>query len=117
MSPKAIIKHQIEHLPGIESVELICVSPETPDHALFHVYFDPVSICNRLTPEEVIEQFPIDINELLDYKNTQTHLYAKQGKKELRLTFNGSFEIWNDRVKLFETMQAFSAKEYFDELN
>ena len=53
MNTKAIIKKQIEQLPGIESVELGCVEPETPDHTLFHVYFDPESIMDRLTPEEV----------------------------------------------------------------
>jgi len=56
MNQKAIIKKQIEQLPGIESVELVCVEPETSDHVTIHVYFDPVSIVDRLTPEEVAQR-------------------------------------------------------------
>jgi len=116
MNHKSTLIKSIQNIAGIEGVNFLAISPESPDFMVVEIYFDPVSVCNRLTPEEVIEQFPIDINELIDYKNTQTHLYAKQGKKELRLTFNGSFEVWNDRVKLFETIQPFSAKEYFEKI-
>lgn len=53
MNKKLILKKQIEQLAGIEAVELVCVEPETPDHAVFHVYFDPELVVDRLTPEEV----------------------------------------------------------------
>ena len=53
MNKKSILKNQIEQLAGVESVELVCVEPETLDHAVFHVYFDPESVVDRLTPEEV----------------------------------------------------------------
>lgn len=53
MNKKSILKKQIQQLIGVESVELVCVEPETQDHAVFHVYFDPESAVDRLTPEEV----------------------------------------------------------------
>ena len=56
MTQKAILKKQIEQLPGIESVELVCVDPETSDHMTIHVYFDPELIVDRLTPEEVAQR-------------------------------------------------------------
>jgi hypothetical protein len=117
MSAKSTLIQSIQNIAGIEGVSLLAISPESPDFMVVEIYFDPDTVCNRLTPEEVTEQFQIDINELLDYKNTQTHLYAKQGKKELRLTFNGSFEVRNDRIKVFEGLQPLSAIEFYNSLN
>lgn len=56
MRPKSIIKKQIEQIPGIEFVDLICVDPETPEYVLVHIYFDPECIMDRLTPEEVAQR-------------------------------------------------------------
>ena len=53
MNKKSILKKQIQQLIGVECVELVCVEPETPDHAVFHVYFDPESVIDRLTSGEV----------------------------------------------------------------
>ena len=52
-SKKKIIANAIQNMVGVESVELIAVSPETPDHIFCHIYIDPESIVKRLTPEEV----------------------------------------------------------------
>jgi len=116
MNHKSTLIKSIQNIAGIEGVNLLAISPESNDFMVVEIYFDPETVTDRLTPEEVAEQYPIDVNELLDYKNTQTHLYAKQGKKELRLTFNGSFEVWNGKEKVFEGIQPLSAIVIYDGL-
>ena len=53
MNKKSILINQIQQLSGVEGVELIMVEPCEDNYMLCHIYFDPVSVCNRLTPEEV----------------------------------------------------------------
>ena len=53
MNTKSILLKQINQLPGIENVELIAIEPEEPDYILAHIYFDPASVVDRLTAEEV----------------------------------------------------------------
>ena len=54
MDKKSILINQIHQLIGVEGVSYICVSPEEPDLMLVEIYFDPESVIERLTPEEVI---------------------------------------------------------------
>ena len=113
-SKKSILIKQIQQLQGVENALMLAISPESNDFIVVEIYFDPETVENQ---ENEIKPSSIDINELLDYKNTQTHLYAKEGKKELRLTFNSSFEVWNGKERVLETIQPYSAKQCFDSLN
>jgi len=56
MNKKSILISQIQQLSGVEGVELIMVEPCEDNYALVHIYFDPKSIVNRLTPEEVSQR-------------------------------------------------------------
>jgi len=53
MSKKSILKKQFEQLYGVESIEIIPVHPNRRNYMLCHVYFDPESVVDRLSPEEV----------------------------------------------------------------
>ena len=88
MTPKAIIKKQIEQLPGIESVELVCVEPETSDHVTIHVYFDPVSIVDRLTPEEVAQR---------NYKATERRNY-KATERRRQINEKTTIQYFIDKI-------------------
>jgi len=52
-NPKTILISQIQQLSGVEGVELIMVEPCEDNYILCHVYFDPESVVDRLTHEEV----------------------------------------------------------------
>ena len=52
-SKKSILIKQIQQLQGIEGVELIMVEPCEDNYMLCHIYFDPESVVDRLTPEDV----------------------------------------------------------------
>lgn len=97
MTPKAIIKKQIEQLPGIESVELVCVEPETSDHVCIHVYFDPESIVDRLTPEKVAQRNYNatvrrgQINERTSFGDFLNKIKEETNELELEATCNNQF--------------------------
>jgi len=52
-SKKSILIKQIQQLQGVEGVELIMVEPCEDNYMLCHIYFDPETVVDRLTPEEV----------------------------------------------------------------
>ena len=52
-SKKSILIKQIQQLQGIEGVELIMVEPCEDNYMRCHIYFDPESVVDRLTPEDV----------------------------------------------------------------
>lgn len=56
MEKKSILVRQIQQLAGVEGVELIMVEPCEPDYMLVHINFDPDSVVDRLTPEEVAQR-------------------------------------------------------------
>jgi len=53
MNHKSTLIKSIQNIAGIEGVNLLAISPESNDFMVVEIYFDPVSVCNRLTPEEV----------------------------------------------------------------
>jgi len=53
MNHKSTLIKSIQNIAGIEGVSLLAISPESNDFMVVEIFFDPVSVCNRLTPEEV----------------------------------------------------------------
>jgi len=53
MNHKSTLIKSIQNIAGIEGVSILAISPESNDFMVVEIYFDPVSVCNRLTPEEV----------------------------------------------------------------
>jgi len=53
MNHKSTLIKSIQNIAGIEGVSLLAISPESDNFMVVEIYFDPVSVCNRLTPEEV----------------------------------------------------------------
>lgn len=58
----------------------------------------------------------LDIKDLNKYRTNESCLYAKDGTKELRLTFYGSMQIWKDGVKIFEDCNSFSVIDFFNNI-
>lgn len=58
----------------------------------------------------------LSVTDLSEYRIRETHLYAKDGTKELRLTFYGGMQVWKDGVKVFEYNQPYPAVEFFNNL-
>jgi len=60
----------------------------------------------------------LDLNEFQEWIATQTTMYAKcsVSDKELRVTFNGNFQIFHKGEKVYECMQPFTAIEKYNEL-
>jgi len=52
-NPKSILLKQIQQIQGIEGCEIVIVEPYLDDYMLCHVYFDPKTVVDRLTPDEV----------------------------------------------------------------
>ena len=50
---KSILIKQIQQLAGVENVSHLLISPESDDFMVIEIYFDPESVVDRLTPEEV----------------------------------------------------------------
>lgn len=53
MSAKSILINQIQQLSGVERINHLLISPESNDFMVVEIYFDPESVVDRLTPEEV----------------------------------------------------------------
>lgn len=53
MSSKSTLIKQIQQLAGVENVSHLLISPESNDFMVVEIYFDPESVVDRLTPEEV----------------------------------------------------------------
>jgi len=60
----------------------------------------------------------LDVKELHEYRVEQTHLYAKCGvsNKELRLTFYGGLQVWQNGKIVREFAQPYQAVEFFNNL-
>jgi len=52
-NPKSILINQIQQISGVENVSHLLISPESNDFMVVEIYFDPESVVDRLTPEEV----------------------------------------------------------------
>lgn len=66
-----------------------------------------------------LKPLSVNVDDLIEFKNTEYVLYAKCGvtKKELRLNCNGGIELWHNNTKLLETMQPYTAVEAFNIIN
>lgn len=53
MNKKSILINQIHQLSGVEGVSHLCIHPESNDFMVVEIYFDPETVVERLTPEEV----------------------------------------------------------------
>ena len=53
MNKKSILIQSIQKIAGVEGVSLLAISPESPDFMVVEIYFDPETVVDRLTPEEV----------------------------------------------------------------
>jgi len=53
MNPKSTLIKSIQNIAGIEGVSLLAISPESPDFMVVEIYFDPETVTDRLTPDEV----------------------------------------------------------------
>lgn len=60
----------------------------------------------------------LDLNEFSEWLNEGSAMYAKcsVSDKELRVTFNGGFQIFHKGEKVFECMQPYRAIEKYNEL-
>jgi hypothetical protein len=60
----------------------------------------------------------LDLNEFQEWIATKSTMYAKcsVSDKELRITFNGGFQIFHKGEKVFECMQPYTAIEKYNEL-
>lgn len=64
-----------------------------------------------------MEKLLLDVKDLSEYRIKKTHLYAKEGTKELRLTFCGGMQVWKEGVKVFEHNQPYAVIEFFNNLD
>jgi len=53
MSAKSTLIKSIQNIAGIEEVNLLAISPESNDFMVVEIYFDPETVTDRLTLEEV----------------------------------------------------------------
>jgi hypothetical protein len=57
----------------------------------------------------------IDVKDLSEYRMNETHLYAREGNKELRLKFYGGTQVWVDGVLVRECSLPANAVKFFNE--
>ena len=60
----------------------------------------------------------LNVTELQKFRTEQTALFAKCGVtgKEIRLTFYGGIQVWQNGELIKEFIQPFLAVEFFNEL-
>jgi hypothetical protein len=60
----------------------------------------------------------IEIEELQSYMLEEKVLYARGSKenKSLYITLRGSFEVWHNKERVLETMQAITAIEKYNSI-
>jgi len=57
----------------------------------------------------------LEVKDLSEYRMNETHLYARDGNKDLRLSFSGGIQVWVDGIKVFEHIQPYEAIKFFNE--
>jgi len=65
-----------------------------------------------------LKKLELNVSDLQKYRETETILFAKCGitGNEIRLTFSGGIEIWNNGVKLHSQIQPYWIIEQFNKL-
>jgi hypothetical protein len=53
MDKKSILIKSIQQIAGVEGVSHLCISPESENFMVVEIHFDPETVVERLTPEEV----------------------------------------------------------------
>lgn len=101
-SKKKIIANAIRNIVGVESVELIAVSPETPEHIFCHIYIDTKSVVERLTPEEVQRRnYNATVKRGLITSETQIPDFIRKINEEERELI----ESWNTKESTFDASE------------
>jgi len=65
-----------------------------------------------------MKKHTIELTDLVEWQSEDKHLFASstRGNKQIYATLRGSYEVWQNGVRILETMQPFTAVEKYNEL-
>ena len=75
-------------------------------------------LCGNLITMGKMQRQILELKDFNEWLGATTTMYAKcsVSDKELRVTFNGGFQIFHKGEKVFECMQPFTAIEKYNNL-
>lgn len=92
MNKKHLLIRQIQQLAGVENVSHLLISPESNDFMVVEIYFDPKTVEDRLTTEEVaIRNYNATVKRGLINERTTLNDFLDKLEEEVN-EFHESFD-------------------------
>jgi len=109
MNHKSTLIKSIQNIAGVDGVNLLAISPESPDFMVVEIYFDPETVIDRLTPEEVaLRNYNATVKRGLITDLTKVFDFCGKINEELNeltesvdyIPKNGTYEVTFDEKEL-----------------